>query len=261
MNARRILSALLLSAVLLLPAGCLPAGGPGHPRLVMFVGVDISGSFIPDPRFDDGLDFLARYLYAHLKGLGGLEVPSSLFVGSIGGAKPGEPKTFYPIETFRDRSVEEIRAKLAELFPKGVQNPYTDFNAYFQQVAETLRNRKLVLKPISIVLLSDGVVDVPVPGKKRATKHDIRSVKLDVLERLSRNITLRLIYTDAVTGADWQGKIRRQRVKIWTQDTEVMVLWKDPKIYLAGQPEDGQEKLFKWIGQNVDFGVRSRRVN
>src|SRR6185369_2420135 len=68
------------------------------PRLVMFIGVDISGSFMNGRYFDDSIQFLARYIYAHLNGLGEMEVPHSLFVGSIGGYKKDEPKTLYPIE-------------------------------------------------------------------------------------------------------------------------------------------------------------------
>src|SRR5258708_7666863 len=81
---------------------------PPAPRLVMFIGVDISGSFMHGRYFEDSLEFLARYIHAHLNGLGGLEVPHSLFVGSIGGKTQGEAKTLYPIEMFEDRTVEQI---------------------------------------------------------------------------------------------------------------------------------------------------------
>ncbi len=118
----------------------------GTPRLSMFVGLDISGSFMKTAYFDDSINFLAHYLYAHLNGLGGLEVPNVLFVSSIGGAQANEPKTFYPIQTFQNKSVEEIRTKLREIFPKSVINPYTDFNAFFEQVALTVRNKNLVLR-------------------------------------------------------------------------------------------------------------------
>jgi len=51
----------------------------------MFIGVDISGSFMDGRYFDDSIEFLARYIHAHLNGLGGMEIPNALFVGSIGG--------------------------------------------------------------------------------------------------------------------------------------------------------------------------------
>src|SRR4051812_30907180 len=98
------------------------------PRLCLFIGVDISGSFMRSKSFEDSLDFLARYIHGHLNGLGGLEVPHSLFVGSLGGDKPGEPKTFHPIQTFQNKSIDEIRAKLNEIFPRKKENPFTDFN-------------------------------------------------------------------------------------------------------------------------------------
>ena len=66
----------------------------------MFIGVDISGSYVNGNYFDDSIDFLAHYIHAHLNGYGGLEVPNVLFVSSIGGAKTNEPKTFFPIQTF-----------------------------------------------------------------------------------------------------------------------------------------------------------------
>src|SRR5271154_6496575 len=80
-----------------------------NPRLTMFMGVDVSGSFLKSKYFEKSLDFLANYLYAHLNGLGGLEVPKVLFLGSLGGRKKDEAKSFFPIQTFEGKSVEEIR--------------------------------------------------------------------------------------------------------------------------------------------------------
>jgi len=196
------------------------------------------------------------YLYSHLNGLDGLEVPNVLFVSSIGGAKANEPKTFYPIQTFENKSIEEIRQKLREIFPKNVQNPFTDYNAFFEQVALTVKNKNLVLRPISIVMLSDGIPDVKSEGKT-----DFRSLVVKPLEQLARSVTIRLLYTDAVVGKDWQTKVKRQRVKIWTQDAEVMVFWKDPKILLPEKDITQQDLFFAWLKDNVDFGVRSRRVD
>src|SRR5688572_12911963 len=99
-----------LKKLILIVSVCisLPSLAQDAPRLVMFVGVDISGSFVKGKHFDDSLNFLATYIHAHLNGFGGLEVPHSLFVGSIGGATKGEPKTFFPIHSFRNESVEGI---------------------------------------------------------------------------------------------------------------------------------------------------------
>jgi hypothetical protein len=190
-----------------------------------------------------------------LNGAGGLEVPNVLFVSSIGGATADEPKTFYPKQTFEGKSVAEISERLREMFPEKTKNPYTDFNAFFEQVATTVRNRKLVLRPISIIMITDGVPDV-----KREGRTDFRSINLRPLEILSRNITVRVLYTSAGTGRSWQTEVPRSRVKVWTQDADVMVSWKDPDIVMADKPIGEQEKLILWIEDNVNYGVSARRV-
>jgi hypothetical protein len=224
--------------------------------MVMFVGMDVSGSFMRGPHFQDSMDFMARYLYAHLRGLGGLDMPAALFVGRLGGTKKGEAKSLFPIETFQDKTVEEIRAKLEEIIPGEKEDPYTDLNAFVGQVADTVKNRKMVLKPITVVMVSDGIVDLP--GQKGK---DYRKIDLAPLEKLSRNVTVRLLYTDAVVGKKWQEEIKRRRVKVWTQDAVVMETWKDPKIFLPDKPMEEQERFLSWVVNNVDFGVRMRRVD
>lgn len=243
-----------------------PADVPA-PRLVMFVGVDISGSFMNGRYFDDSIQFLARYIYGHLNGIGNMEVPHSLFVGSIGGYKKDEPKTLYPIESFQNRSVEQIEARLHEIFPKGRVNHYTDFNAFFTQVGDMIDQKKLLLKPISIVLLTDGDPDMGEgtaaastdQGAEKAAK--FRNLSVSPLEGLSRNITVRVLYTDAVTGKDWLDDMPRKRVKVWTQDAIVMKEWKDPTIYLPDTPFEKQTRFFSWVQDNVDFQPRLRRVD
>ncbi|HUP56743.1 MAG TPA: hypothetical protein VM598_04770 [Bdellovibrionota bacterium] len=230
---------------------------PGTPMACIFVGVDVSGSFMRSKNFDDGLEFLSQYLYARLKGLGGLERPHSLFVGTIGGTKAGEPKTFFPIQTFENSTAPEIHAKLKELFPKNKENPFTDFNAFFEQVSTLVKNKRLILKPLTIVLLSDGKPDMP--GKQGDER--FRAIDIRPLENLSRNVTIRLLYTDAVTGQSWVTKVPRRRIKFWTQDAEVMAAWKDPKIFLTGAAIESQERYFSWIKDNVDFPARLMRVD
>jgi hypothetical protein len=246
----------LLFTLVILAMSTTTCSDGGKPRLAMFIGLDISGSFLQSKYFDDSIDFLAHYLYSHLKGLSGLEVPHSLFVSSIGGAKADEPKTFFPIHTFQNKSVEEIAAKLREIFPKDSENPFTDYNAFLEQVALTVKNKKLVLRPISIVMISDGIPDV-----KKEGKTDFKSIIVAPLETLSRNVTIRLLYTSAVVGKNWQTKVKRRRVKIWTQDAEVMVSWRDTNIMLAEKPFEQQDRFFGWLKDNVDFGVRSQRID
>lgn len=240
----------------LLFAGCSAEGEEAQHRLSMFVAVDISGSFMRGGHYDDAIEFLAHYLHAHLTGMEGLEVPNVLFVGSIGGAKEDEAKTFFPKQIFENKSTAEIAEKLREIFPKGKENPYTDYNAFFEQIARTVRNKKLVLRPISIVMISDGVPDVKSEGVA-----DFRSIDLKPLEGLARNITIRLLYTNAEVGRSWQTKVKRNRVRIWTQDADVMVSWKDPKIFIPERPLEDQKLFANWIKENVDYGVASRRVD
>ena len=123
----RILSLAVLLATLLAPAhpaaGVQVAPASDHPlakpgRLVVFIGVDISGSFMDGVYFDDSIEFLARYIHAHLNGLGGMEIPNALFVGSIGGAKVGEAKTLFPIQTILDSSDERIESRLTGSAPE-----------------------------------------------------------------------------------------------------------------------------------------------
>jgi len=256
-NGAIVLStALLLSCAAL--AACDLAGGAESktPRQSMFIGVDISGSFMNSGYFNDSLEFLSYYIYGHLHGLQGMERPQSLFVSSIGGAREGEPKTFYPIQTFENKTVEEIHATLAEMFPKESPNPFTDYNAFFEQVAYTVQTKNLVLRPITVVMVSDGVPDVSVKGNT-----PYKSVVLSPLERLARNVTIRLLYTDAVVSKGWQTEVTRKRVKVWTQDADVMMAWKDPKIMVADMPLGEQPHFFDWVADNVDFGVRGRRVD
>ena len=256
-NLANIVPVLLLLGVTAV-AGCDAAGGAESdtPRQSLFIGVDISGSFMNSGHFNDSLEFLAFYIYGHLNGVGGMERPNALFVSSIGGAREGEPKTFFPIQSFQNKSVEEIHATLLEMFPKENPNPFTDYNAFFEQVAFTVRSKNLVLRPITIVMVSDGVPDV-----SRAGRTNYESVVLKPLERLARSVTVRLLYTDAVVGKSWQTDVSRKRVKVWTQDAVVMRSWNDPKIMLADVPFEAQPHFFDWVDDNVDFGVRSRRVD
>ena len=88
------------------------------PRLSMFVGVDVSGSFLRSQHYENALEFLAHYIYGHINGLGEMEVPAVLFVGEIGGSDVGEPKTLFPIHTFQGKSISEIHRQLKDIFPR-----------------------------------------------------------------------------------------------------------------------------------------------
>lgn len=252
LRTRKFLTlSVVLVAAFLSRSGVAEMGGKPKPRLVQFVGVDISGSFLKGRYFDDGIAFLARYLKAHLDGEGGFDVPAALFVGSLGGANAGEPKTFFPIQTFENLSTAQIEAKLHELFPKSKSNPFTDYNAFFEQVAATVKDKNLVLKPISVVMISDGLPDVP------GSEKGYRAIKVSPLETLSRNVTLRVLYTSAPVAQGWKQKVPRKRVKVWTQDATVMVGWRGN----GRAPSSESERYTAWIRDNVDFPVRAHRVD
>ncbi len=252
---RRSVNGIIALITITLIAGCTLEGDP-KPRLSLFVGIDVSGSYVNSGHYDESISFLANYIYAHLNGMGELEEPNELFVSSIGGSQPGEPKSFYPIHVFENKSVEEIEKQLSEYFPKKKQNEFTDFNAFFEQIALTIRNKSLVLRPVSVVMLSDGVPDI-----ERNGETDFRSIDFSPLEQLSRNITIRLLYTDPVTGKAWQTEIPRRRVKIWTQSADIMTTWNDSTIFMPDTTLAKQDRWLKWTKDNVDFGVRARRVD
>jgi hypothetical protein len=223
-------------------------------RFTLVVGIDVSGSFRATGNYDDAIEFAANYIYSHLNGLGELRVPTALFVGSVGGEQPGEAKSFQPIHAFQNKSVDEITALLREQYPS--EDALTDFNIFFDRVATLVKRQGLVLSPLDIVILSDGIHDVT--GQAASGEEGPYAlIDLDPLEYLSRSVTVRLLYASPTVSVDWERKIERQRVRMWTVDAQVMKGWKDqvdPDLEL-----DAQENLWKWIGENVNFRVRSRR--
>ena len=256
MKTLRSLSAALAVATLALGGCGADEGAEAKPRMMLFVGMDVSGSFQKGPYAEDAKDFLARYLYAHLNGQGGLPKPESLFVGAIGGTHAGEPKSFQPIEAFAGKDLGQIRATLEQLFPKGQYNNDTDFNAFLKQAGQIMLERNSALKPVTVLMMTDGIVDLmDVKGGR-----DYAQIDLSPLERYSRNVTLRLCYTDPQAAADWKRLVPRQRARIWTQNADVMVHWKDSNILTASTPPALQPALFHWIQDNVDYGVRVVRV-
>jgi len=251
MNRRGWPAALALA---LLAAGC---GGGGNQTnevapFTMVIGIDASGSFRDARLYDDAVDFGATYIYAHLNSLGGLRPPTALFVGSIGGSRPGEPKSFHPINDFQGRSVEQIAADLRTWFPPN--DPYTDFNAFFQRVATLAKERGLILAPLNVVVLSDGVPDVTPGTRLPAGTNPYSRIDLSPLEFLSRSVTVRLLYANPTVGDNWKKIIARRRVRLWTQEAQVMAGWHQQ--FKPGVPLADQKDLWKWVQDNVDFRVR-----
>ena len=222
----------------------------------LVVGIDVSGSFRDARLYDDAVEFAARYLYAHLNALGGLRAPTALFVGSIGGARPGEPKPFHPINDFQGRTVDQIAADLRTWFPP--LDAYTDFNAFFDRVSGLIKERGLILAPLNVVLLSDGVPDVTPGTRLPAGESPYARIDLTPLEYLSRSVTVRLLYASPTVGEDWKRLVRRKRVRLWTEEAQVMQGWHMQEQ--PGVPLERQAALWKWVQDNVDFRVRTTNL-
>jgi hypothetical protein len=231
--------------------GCLESANNARAaKSTLVIGIDVSGSF--RRHYDDAVAFAALYLYGHLNGVGNLRVPTAVFVGSVGGEKPGEAKSFQPEHMFQGKSVEDIERTLRELFPP--QDSYTDFNAFFDRVATHVKRRGLILTPINIMLFSDGVPDVA----QGNSESRYESIDLSPLEYLSRNVTVRLLYATPTVSVDWERKIKRRRVRMWTVDAPVMAGWREQMVTNEGA--DMQDDLWRWVSDNVDFRVRSKML-
>lgn len=252
--ARILLAGIALLA--LAGAGCNLRTGEQMPRLTLFIGVDASASFYNSGSYDDAMSFLAHYIYGHIHGLGGLERPRELFVGSIGGSDKGDPKAFHPYHDFAGKDVAKIEEDLRFWFPP--VDKLTDFNAFFRQVTRISKERNLVLAPISLVVVSDGVPDLTAGMKAKAPSDLYREIDLSSLEYLARNVTLRIAYVSPKVGDQWRTLVPRQRVRLWTVEAEIMRGWTEqiqPAVELAGQ-----SRLWDWIHDNVDYRVRSVRL-
>jgi hypothetical protein len=258
---RRTSILLLFMAVVLvgLTVGCTyqpDAGGESRKaRQVLFVGVDVSGSFHQSGYYDNALGFLAYYLYGHLHELGGLTKPKELFVASVGGEAGDDPKAFHPIHELEGKDIPQIEAKLREWFKP--TDKHTDFKAFFHQIARIVKERNLHLTPITLLVFSDGVPDLPGqrPGLGDAA---YRHINLTSLDYLSKNVTLRLMYASPKVGEQWRAHVVRDRVRLWTVEAEVMKAWKD-RLQPGVEPAR-QEKVWKWVRDNVDFRVRSQAL-
>jgi len=240
-----------MAAAAVVAAACAPPQSAAPPRNTLVVGIDVSGSF-RQAHYDDAISFAAYYLYGHLNGSGGLTVPTAVFVGSIGGEVPGEVKSFHPISDFEGKSVEQIETDLKSWFPP--EDRLTDFNAFFSRIATLVKRRNLILAPLNIVVLSDGVPDEsPNP---RDTAGAYAALNVSGLEYLSRAVTVRLLYPTPTVAVDWERHLPRNRVRVWTVDGQVMAGWHE-QVKPDSVPAD-QRALWDWIKENVDFRVRGK---
>ncbi len=234
-------------------AACVPTEEGQTPRFTLIMGIDVSGSFQNSGSYDDAIKFAAHYLEAHLNGFGGLRVPSDVFVGSVGGSRKGEAKTFHPIHDFLGKDQKQIEADLKEWFPS--EDNLTDFNTFFEQTAELVNSRGLTLAPMNMVLFTDGIPDISRDG---GPVNPYETIDLSPLEYLSRSVTVRILYPTPTVAANWRTGVTRRRVRLWTQDAEVMVGW-NAQVRPGVAIED-QELLWAWVTDNVDFRVRRERI-
>ena len=234
-------------------AACVPTDEAARtPRYTLVMGIDVSGSFHNSGSYDDALRFAALYLEAHLNGFGGLQVPTAVFVGSVGGSRRGEAKTFHPIHDFLGKDRKQIEADLREWFPS--EDQLTDFNTFFAQSAELIKQRGLTLAPLNLVLFTDGVPDVA----RDLDEDPYTTIDVSPLEYLSRSVTIRVLYPTPIVASSWRSGVSRRRVRLWTQDAEVMRGW---SAQLGpGLAMEEQEPLWTWVLDNVDFRVRRERI-
>lgn len=247
------LAALAVSLVLF--AGCTPdkAAERTIKRNTIFIGIDVSASFTGTPYFRDSIKFISLYIYGHIHGLGGLKQPKALFVATIGGFSADEPKSFRPIQDFEDKTPVQIEHDLRTwLVP---HQTLTDFNAFFQRVEELIQVKNLVLTPIDIVILTDGEPS-KLTKNGRVVSASYKDIDLSALDYLAKTITVRLLYPTPTIEAKWQKLVPRTRVRMWSADNEVMDGWKGK--YKEGEALEGQDKLWAWVLENVDYRVRYR---
>jgi hypothetical protein len=244
--------ALRVAALVTLVLGCTPPKGAPPARSTLVIGLDVSGSFRKGGHFEDAMEFAALYIYAHMRGFHGLRRPTDVFVGTMGGQRTGEAKTFHPIQDLSGKSPAQIEASLRAWFPE--TDPITDYNAFFERVSVHVQRQNLTLAPLSVVMFSDGVPDMPGARGDELYKR----VKLKPLEYLSRSVTVRLLYASPKVAQRWEKLVPRKRVRLWTQDADVMQGWR--RHMLASAPMERQDSLWSWMKNVVDFRVRRGNV-
>jgi hypothetical protein len=228
---------------------------PRKPKTTLFIGVDASGSFRNSGHYENALSFLAHYIYGHVNELGGLEKPQAMFVASVGGKNLHEPKSFHPIHEFEGKEVSQIETELKKWFPP--TDVVTDFNPFFHEVARITKERNLVLAPVNVMIITDGVPDSSVTGVKAGAQELYQKIDLKPLEYLSRNVTLRLAYVSPKVGEQWRAHVPRHRVRLWTVDADVMKGWKAQMQ--PGTDLQEQAKFWRWLRDNVDFRIRANK--
>ncbi len=220
---------------------------------IMFIGIDVSGSFTKTDLFKDGVSFLSHYIHGHLSNKGNLSNLKDLYVGGIGGNQKEEPQSFFPIHDFAGKTPEEIEKKLKLEFANQKDN-LTDFNTFFERTKTIVKQKNLTLLPLSMVLLTDGVPEIEGDKSKKAVKQAYSKIDMSPLENLTKEVTLRMLYIGPKVGFNWRNYVPTNKIRVWTVEPKVMYGWKEQL------KRNGQEGLWKWIGDNIDLKVRSRGI-
>ena len=71
-------------------------------------------------------------------------------------------------------------------------------------------------------------------------------------------MTLRLTYASPKVGENWRTFVAHDRVRMWTVEAEVMKGWRQQLE--GGVDLARQQKLWKWVKDNVDYRVRSKAL-
>ena len=219
-------------------------------RSTVFIGVDVSGSFAKTKKFSDGMAFLSHYIHAHLNNENGLAKPVDLYVGGIGGDKKEDPQDFFPVHDFMGLSKKGIQNKLTREFSRQRDN-LTDFNTFFRRIKSIVKQKNLVLAPIEVIMVTDGVPEIANRTKK-AIKQAYQNIEFKNLENLSRTVSVRILYASPKVGRHWRKYVPTKKIKVWTVEPRVMYGWK------SQLQRNGKKALHKWIMDNIDLRLKSR---
>src|SRR5213078_795752 len=96
-----------------------------------------------------------------------------------------------------------------------------------------VRERGLILAPLNVVVLSDGMPDVPPGTRLAANQNPYTRIDVSPLEFLSRSVTVRILYASPQVMAGWHQQYK-------------------PNLSLNQQAD-----LWKWVRDNVDFRARA----
>lgn len=213
-------------------------------RESLFIGLDTSGAFYRAGH-EDALAFLAHYIYGHLNGLGGLSMPVDIFVGAIGGEEADDA-------SLAGKTIAQIEQTLRQRFPP--TDTLTHFNVFFRRVARIAGERNLLLRPITVVLITDGLPDVAAGSPALGAAGAYRQIDLDPLEYLAPRVTVRLAYASPPVAERWHTLVPRERVRLGTVSHEVMKEWR-AQVRANAAPAE-QDALWQWVRDNVDVRVR-----